>query len=78
MNYNIYSIFDRVTGNYGDLCLFRNDEDAKRRVAYSMKENPYKEDLQLYCLGEYNVETGELLPKAKPAFICGVIECYGE
>lgn len=72
----IYTIFDRATARYGDPFTAVNDMDCKRRVAYSFRENPYKEDLVLYKLGSYDIDTGIIAPVVNPVMLCNVMECY--
>lgn len=77
----IYSIFDRVTSTYGDPFIAVNDDDCKRKVAYSFKDNPYKIDLVLYCLGDLSLETGIISTVSVaggPLMVCPVVECYSE
>lgn len=76
MKYQLYSIFDRCTSMYGDIIICVNDDDARRKVAYSMQSNPYKSDLILYKLGSYDVAVGKVIPFDSPIMLCNVVECY--
>lgn len=78
MIYKMYSIFDRVTGTYGEPFLAVNDEDCKRKTAYSMRNNPYKDDLCLYAVGIFDVATGDISCPSKPEFVCNLNDCYSE
>ncbi|WGL31390.1 nonstructural protein [Dipodfec virus UOA04_Rod_1011] len=75
---DLYTIFDRVTGGYGEVFMAHNDDDCKRKVAYSMQSNPYKADLQLFKLGTFNTEFGNISAVEKPLFLCNVLDCYSE
>lgn len=74
MTYNLYTIYDRVTNVFGDVFVAANDDDAFRKVAYSMRQNPYIDDLALYHLGQYNVDEGCIIPVQKAVFLCNVSE----
>lgn len=76
MIYKMYTIFDRCTAMYGDPFTAVNDDDCKRKIAYSFRENPYKADLVLYCLGSFEPNVGMLTPLVKPEMVCNVLECY--
>ena len=69
ITYGIYSIKDTVTGNFSDIIIMVNEEAAKRYFMGLCQESKIKNDLQLYCLGSYNVETGEI--ESKVDFIVG-------
>lgn len=72
----IYSIFDRVTSTYGEPFFALNDDDCKRKVAYGMRSNPYKPDLQLYFIGSFDIESGSILGVPHAQFICNLLDCY--
>lgn len=76
MNYHLYSLFDRCTSMYGDIIICVNDEDAKRKIAYTLQNNPYKADLVVYKLGSYDCELGKITPFNSPVMLCNVAECY--
>jgi len=64
MKLKIYSIKDTVVGEYQSPIYMANDGTALRAVTNavnSAQENPVKEnavDKQLYCLGEFDTDTG--------------------
>lgn len=58
MNYIVCSIFDKVTGLYGDLKLFTNVSSAIRWFKGFENEKVFT-DLQLFKLGTFNVESGD-------------------
>lgn len=72
----LYTIYDRITGGYGEVFMAVNDDDCKRKVAYSMQSNPYKEDLQLFAVGSFNIEFGVINAAEKPIFLCNILDCY--
>lgn len=66
----IYSIFDRLAGLYGSPFYQLKKELAVRQFDYVMKNaSMVSGDCDLYYLGEYNTETGEIMPVSKPEFI---------
>lgn len=60
MIYEIYSIKDTVTGNFSDIKIFNNEASAVRWFRGLCDESKIGQDLQLYCLGTYNIENGEI------------------
>lgn len=68
MKYNLYSVFDRKTGNYGIPFPEVNDVSAQRAFATAMKKNDYAEDMELYRVGNFDIEHGMLIGSA-PEFI---------
>lgn len=74
----IYSIFDRAAHMYGGLIVQNNDELCKRNIKTALVAGAldkqiltYPEDFELYCLGEFNNETGKIVP-VEPAFVIGI------
>lgn len=61
MKFEIYSVKDVVSGQFTKLELFNNIDVAKRWYNGLLAESKIAKDLQLYKLGEYNVETGEII-----------------
>ena len=67
---NIYAIFDRLAGSYGEPYLSQNDAIAMRRFQYLMTNAPMvQSDCELYLLGSYNPDTGLLVPLERPSFV---------
>lgn len=59
MNVGIYSFYDKVTHTYGEPFIAVNVESAIRRFNYLMSQSPMvADDMQLYCLGNLNTDTG--------------------
>lgn len=85
----LYSIYDRITHQYGTPILAVNDDDCKRRVSLAYKDNPMLGDLDLYFLANFSVDLGWLSPFDSthltgpegcevfvPHFICPLFELY--
>lgn len=64
--YKIYSVMDRKLREFGQLMLARTEEAMLRELVTGVRSNPesyigkYPEDFDLYHLGWFNPETGEL------------------
>lgn len=68
---NMYSMYDRLSGMYGNPYVSYNDASAKRDfVAFcKLPQNQYLSgDMELYKLGEFDSDTGEAVTY-KPEFI---------
>lgn len=69
MKLNIYDAKDTVTGEFLQPFYTNNDATAIRSWSESVKQNEKEnnfiglKDLQLYRLGEFDTETGEIKPK---------------
>jgi len=62
MKTGIYAVKDTKIG-FEQPFSMQNDEVAIR--AYLKAEIPYKEDTELYKIGEYDNQTGNITPKVK-------------
>lgn len=60
MELKIYSIKDQATGQFSQLQLFKTDAEATRYFDDVVNEHKFGNDFQLYYLGFYNLDTGEL------------------
>lgn len=70
MLFNVYAIYDRVSGEYGQPTIALKDELAVRQFDYVMQASPMvASDCELYCIGSYDTSSGELLPTKKPVFV---------
>lgn len=58
----MFSVYDRVSGSYSDIKLFTKKELAVRWFNNFKNESPFASDLDLYYLGEYNLDTGDIEP----------------
>lgn len=56
--YGVYSIYDKLSGEYSDLRLFKNEELAKRYFRSICKDCKFADELQLFKMCDYNVEKG--------------------
>lgn len=59
----IYSVLDRKLREYGQLGLARNDEAVQRAIGDQVRGSgtlmeKYPGDFDLYCVGEFDSETG--------------------
>lgn len=59
--YYICSIKDNVIGQFSELNMFVNEAQAKRHFNLVCSQSKVKNDLQLYKLGSYDLETGEIV-----------------
>lgn len=69
MKYELYSVKDVLSGNVGEIVIMPNEAMARRWFAGLCSESKIKNDLQLYRLGTYNVQTAEIV--SAPEFILG-------
>ena len=65
MRYKLYSVKDTVSGNFSDIQIFNNDEVAKRWFFNLCAESKISRDLQLYYLGDYDVQTAIIIPSVE-------------
>lgn len=61
----IYSLFDRKALEYGGLQVLSNDAMACRALVETLSRDgstvsKYPEDFDLYCLGSFSAESGEI------------------
>ncbi len=69
MNYEMYSIFDKVAGVYSEPFLAVNGATAVRRFQWQMQQSTMVAgDCALYKVGEFNVDTGSIVPCV--TFVC--------
>lgn len=62
MIYNLYSIWDKKSKEFGPLMELKNDQVALRRFADILRQDGFKdnrEDFQLTLLGSLDHETGK-------------------
>lgn len=62
MIFKLYAVKDTVSGQFNRIELFNNEQVALRYYNSLLKESKIACDLQFYCLGDYNIETGEIAP----------------
>lgn len=68
MTYNLYSIYDSVSEEYGPIFHAKNEAVAKRAVASLLHDGVKSSDYDLYSLGEFDVDTGFIVPHKE--FVC--------
>lgn len=75
MKYNVYVMFDKVSGEYNTPFFQKTDGSAKRvftdTVNRSIRplKNLHLEDFELYSIGEYDTSLGQFTPLPS-AFVC--------
>lgn len=69
MKLGLYSIKDSLSGQFSQLVPFQNKEIAKRWFRQTCLESKIKNDLQLFYLGSYDIETGVI--ESKVEFVIG-------
>lgn len=75
----LFSVYDKVTGAYGEVFACPNVGTAVRRFNYVLKNaNMVAEDCDLYKLGTYDLNTGVIKGLDKPEYICHFGDDWGE
>lgn len=73
----LYSVFDKKAISFGPLFTAENDDVAKRSVAGSIGSDTLLAfapgDFSLYCLGEYDTDTGSVSGFSPVNFVCEVL-----
>lgn len=71
MRYGIYSIYDKVAGLYGSPFVCVNEPVAIRQFNHQIASNLTAEptDFELYCLGEFDINSGCIAACNKPVFV---------
>lgn len=69
MKLGLYSIKDTLSGQFSQIVPLQNKEIAKRWFRQACQESKIKNDLQLFYLGSYDIETGVI--ESKVEFIIG-------
>lgn len=67
----LYSIYDKVAKRYNPPFVAENDDVANRSFQKGMLNQPFAEDMDLYCLGIFNseAETEVITRFVVPSFI---------
>ncbi|UPW41574.1 nonstructural protein [Peromfec virus RodF8_53] len=73
MKFSIFSVYDKVTGLYGNPFVALNEAVAKRSYAEYCANSYSGPDTQLYLLGEFDQVSGVIISCEKPAFVSGPI-----
>lgn len=80
MVYNLYCIYDRISGQFGSPTPHVNEASAQRWFLHCVNSNEFAEptDFELYCVGEFNINSGKLVG-CEPQFILkGKVIEYGK
>lgn len=72
MKYELYSVKDVLTGSMNGIQTFVNKDVAVRWFKGLVEESKIAKDLQLFCLGTYDIQTGII--ESNVDFICSAIE----
>jgi len=65
MKYRLYSINDRVAGEFGPVFQAVNDGVAIRNYKNLLKEAQSVEDYSLFYLGTFDTQTGDMVAEMK-------------
>ena len=57
----IYSLYDKLAKNYSDPFVAVNDDVVFRQLRFDKTLAVVPEDFDLYCLGEFDSDTGEVV-----------------
>lgn len=71
MEYEIYTVYDRVSGMYGGLVLHVNKASAIRWFGDIMTNNEHAADMDLYYIGTFDTQDGQSC-MASPVFVTNV------
>lgn len=70
MSYNVYTIYDRLAGQYAEPHCDLNHATATRWFTSIMSQSKLNHsDFDLVCLGSYDSLTGQLVSLNKPEFV---------
>lgn len=70
----LYSIYDVVSVEFSTPFMAKNDEAAKRIFFGAFGTDFYmehKNDFECYCIGKFDIETGEIVPVNKKLVMRG-------
>lgn len=66
----LYCAFDKVSKIFQYPCAVENDETATRSFAGLSGSYQFFSDLELYCVGSFDVETGIITALPMPSLVC--------
>lgn len=72
MKYELYAVKDVLTGSMNGIQIFANKDVGVRWFKGLAEESKIAKDLQLFCLGTYDIQTGII--ESNVDFICSAIE----
>lgn len=65
-----YSFYDKIAQEYGPPFMAKNAEVAIRHFKKVVTANPFTaSDLELYCVAEFDVNTGEVVTPKSPVLV---------
>ena len=67
---NLYCAYDKVSKVFQFPCAVENDESAIRGFAGLADTYKFFPDLELYCVGSFDMETGVITPVNVPILVC--------
>ena len=68
MKFKVYMMFDRVAGKYQNIFMSISDYTAVRDFKAMLEKHPYSEDMELYRIGEFDNDSGEMT--VEKFFVC--------
>lgn len=76
MKYGIYSVRDILNG-YGALMCDHNDQTASRNFRLAFRGSPSVDprDYDLFRVGQFDTDSGELIPETSPVLIYRGVSC---
>lgn len=66
----LYSVYDKVSKVFQFPCAVENDESAIRGFVGLAGSYKFFSDLELYCVGLFNMESGAITPFDLPTLVC--------
>lgn len=66
----LYSVFDKVSKVFQFPCAVENDDAAIRGFVGLAESYKFFPDLELYCVGSFNLETGVITSVDVPSLVC--------
>lgn len=67
---NLYSVYDKVSKVFQYPCAVENDETAIRGFVGLADSYKFFPDLELYCVGSFDMEFGLITAFEAPSFVC--------
>lgn len=76
MKYNLYTYYDRVSGIYSAPIPAVNRAVAIRQFVAQIKnaQTVGADDMELYEVGGFDIQSGEVSSVGKPVFVCSFVE----
>jgi hypothetical protein len=74
MKVYLYSIYDTCSEVFNKPFTEHNNNSATRAFNQAMAENPNKNDYALFCVGEWNDNSGEIVPLKVPVKVATGLE----